>query len=160
MSTMKQIVVEAIATSRELGDSDTATMQAMFPGSPIHNGQLTDAERMAAAELLLVTGDAEAGAAAHYGFASFNRDYIDSPDIDTVTVGGGGLPGSPHTPAPGSPGAGSMNPADIPVPPTAWPPDPGIEYGTGDGGLYSPHNSSQVVAQQTIGNLTLGRSTT
>lgn len=160
MSTMKQIVVEIPVTTRELGSSDLASLQAAFPGSPIHAGSIDDASVKDQTETLLVTGDAESGGAAHYGFASFSRDYVDAPNIDDVSTGGGGLPGSPHTPAPGSPGAGSMNPADIPAPPSNWPPNEGTEYGSGNGGLYSPHNASQVVAQQTIGDLTLGRSTT
>jgi hypothetical protein len=155
---MRQIVVEIPTTSRDLGSSDLAGLQAAFPGSPIHSGDIDDQSIKDQAELLLITGDVEPGGAAHYGFASFNRDYVDSPNIDDVTTGGGGLPGSPHTPAPGSPGAGSMNPADIPAPPSNWPPDEGTEYGSGQGGLYSPHNASQVVAQQTIGDLTLGTS--
>lgn len=158
MSTMRQIVVEIPATSRDLGSSDLASLQAAFPGSPIHSGDIDDLSIKALAQQLLTEGEVEPGGAAHFGFASYNRDYVDAPNLDDVTTGGGGLPGSPYTPAPGSPGAGSMNPADIPAPPSNFPPDPGTEYGSGQGSLYSPHNSSQVVAQQTIGDLTLGRS--
>jgi hypothetical protein len=36
MPTHSQITVEAVATERDLGSSDTSTMQASFPSSPIH----------------------------------------------------------------------------------------------------------------------------
>ena len=42
MPTHKQITVEAVSTERANGSSDTATMQALFPASPIHAGELTD----------------------------------------------------------------------------------------------------------------------
>jgi hypothetical protein len=106
---------------------------------------------------LLISAEVNDGG---HTFGVFNRDYASAPNLGDVVTGGGGLPGSPYTAAPGSPGPGSMNPADIPVPPADFPPPAGTEYGSGEGGLVSPHDASPTIAQQTIGDYLFGKSST
>lgn len=154
MPTHHQITVEAVATERGLGSSDTSTMQGMFPASPIHSGDLTAAGVLAMGNDLLIGPVVNDGG---HTFGTFNRDFVDAPVPADVVTGGGGLPGSPYAPAPGSPGPGSMNPADIPVPPTDWPGPSGTEYGSGDG-LAAPDVESQKIGAQTIGVYIFGKS--
>lgn len=154
MSTYKQVTVEAVATERSLGSSDTATMQEMFPASPIYLGELTDESVRDMGNKLLIGESVNDGG---YMFGVFDRDYKNAPNLEDVVTGGGGLPGSPYTPSPGSPGPGSMNPADIPEPPSDWPPDPGTEYGSGEGHV-SPSETSKRIAHQTIGDYLFGKS--
>jgi len=156
MPTHKQITVESVPTEAALGSSGTSVLQEMFPASPIHSGELTDAVVHEMGNDLLVSGDINDGG---HTFGTFDRDYGDAPVPGDVATGGGGLPGSPYAPAPGSPGPGSMNPTDIPEPPAGWPADPGTEYGSGDG-LAAPHETSKAIASQTIGDYLFGKSTT
>lgn len=155
MPTHDQVTVEAVSTERALGSADTATMQAMFPASPIHSGQITKASVEAQGNELLIGAEVNDGG---HTFGVFNRDYANAPNLEDVQTGGGGLPGSPYTPAPGSPGPGSMNPTDIPAPPSDFPAPAGTEYGSGEGGLLSPHNASPNIAAQTIGDYLFGKS--
>lgn len=161
MPTMKQTVVEIVRQdpSRGMGASDVATLQAMFPASPIHNGDLTDANVKADAQTRLIDGVVEAPAGTHYGVPGFNRDYADAPNLGDVAPDAAEGIGSPHTPNPTSPDTPGGQNGPIPA---DWPPAPGNEYGDGgsygSGGDVSPHNASQVVARQTIGDLTLGKS--
>lgn len=154
MPTHHQTTVEAVASQRGAGKSDTSTLQAMFPASPIHSGEMTAASVKASGDELIVGTEVNDGG---HTFGVFNRDYVDAPNPADVLTGGGGLPGSAHAPAPGSPGPGSMNPTDIPSPPTNWPGLPGTEYGVGDG-LASPASESTKIASQKIGDYVLGRS--
>ena len=154
MPTHKQITVEAISTTRDLGSSDTATLQSSFPASPINAGTLT-ADIVQAAGQDLVDGVINDGG---HTFGTFSLDYIGAPNMADVKTGGGGLPGSPFVPAPGSPGPGSMNPADIPAPPSDFPADPGTEYGSGRDGTTSPSVTSAEIAGQTIGSYIFGKS--
>lgn len=155
MPTHTQVTVDAVSTVGGLGSADTGTMQEMFPASPIHAGELTAPTVRTMGNELLITDEVNDGG---HTFGTFSRDFDGSPDPADVQVGAGGLPGSAHTPAPGSPGPGSTNPADIPAPPAAWPPDPGTEYGVGDGGLLSPAVSAGRISGQTIGDYLFGRS--
>jgi hypothetical protein len=155
MPTHKQITVEAVSTERANGSSDTATMQALFPASPIHAGELTDSVVHDQGNDLLIDNGVNDGG---HTFGTFDRDFADAPNLEDVKTGGGGLPGSPYAPAPGSPGPGSMLATDIPEPPAEWPADPGTEYGSGEGGLVSPSSTSKIVAKQTIGDYLFGKS--
>lgn len=155
MPTHHQITVEAVSTEGALGSSDTSTLQAMFPASPIYVGDLTAASVLAMGNDLLISDVVNDGG---HTFGIFHRDYVSSPNLADVATGGGGLPGSPYAPAPGSPGPGSMNPADIPPPPSDFPGPSGTEYGVGDG-LQSPNVGAQAVSAQTIGDYLFGKST-
>ena len=155
MPTHHQQTVEAIATEGGMGTSDTSVLQEMFPASPIHAGELTNATILAMGNDLLISPEVNDGG---HTFGTFNRDYVGAPVMADVVTGGGGLPGSAFTPAPGSPGPGSMNPTDIPAPPSDWPPPAGVEYGSGIGGAVSTDVTSAAIASQTIGDYIFGRS--
>lgn len=154
MPTHHQTTVEAVSTTRGPGSSDTSTLQQMFPASPIHSGDLTADSVLAMGNDLLISAEVNDGG---HTFGTFNRDFSEAPVLADVVTGGGGLPGSPYAPAPGSPGPGSMNPTDIPAPPSNWPGPSGTEYGVGDG-LASPAAESQKIAGQTIGDYLFGKS--
>ena len=108
------------ATTRAKGDSDTATLQAMFPTSPgiVSEGLSTaspvDYKKQALALLLhgQVVDNLQVG--------SLDRDYTGAPDYKDVATGGGGLPASAWVPNPVSPGEGSVNPADIVAAPAGY----------------------------------------
>lgn len=154
MPTHKQITVEAISTTRGLGSADTAALQSSFPASPIYAGTLT-ADTVLDLGYDLTDGSVNDGG---HTFGTFSLDYRDAPNMADVKTGGGGLPGSPFVPAPGSPGPGSMNPADIPAPPSDFPADPGTEYGSGRDGTTSPSVTSAEISNQTIGSYIFGKS--
>jgi hypothetical protein len=91
-----------------------------------------------------------------YAFGSFDLNYTGVPDLETVVVGGEGLPASPYVPNPASPGPGSVSPFDIPEYTGALP-EKGNEYGFGLGAI-SPSETSPGVAGQTLGTYIRGRS--
>lgn len=148
MPTHRQLIVQVNPTTRALGKSDTANLQKSFPASPIHSGELTDEKVIEGGKKLLIDGEVNDGG---HTFGTFNRDYVDSPDLNDVQVGGGGLPGSPFAPNIASPGEG-MNPSSIPASGVdttqaaqgAGSPFPG-------NGLESPKPSAAKVSKQTIG---------
>ena len=119
--------------------SNTGVLEAMFRKSPALDG-CTDAvieEQMAT----LTNGIQDRNPD-----VSVNLDYGDAPALADVATGGGGLPGTAYTPAPGSPGPGSFNPADIPAPPADHP-----GQGSGSGSKASPDATSVQVAKQVGG---------
>lgn len=91
-----------------------------------------------------------------YAFGSFDLNFSGVPDLETVAVGGEGLPASPYVPNPASPGPGSVSPYDIPEY-TGVLPVKGDEYGFGLGAV-SPSETSPNIAGQTIGSYIRGRS--
>lgn len=148
MPTHRQLIVQTNPTSKGLGSADTATLQKCFPASPIHSGELTDEKIVEAAKTQLIDGEVNDGG---HTFGTFNRDYIDAPNLNDVETGGGGLPGSPFAPNIASPGEG-LNPSSIPA--------VGVEAteaarGTGSpfpgDGLASPKTSTATISKQTIG---------
>lgn len=140
MPTHRQSTTDAAITTYGKGTSDTATIKAMFPDSPINSGEYS-AEAVAALGMsLLQSATVNDGG---HTFGTFNRDYADAPEI-TMFV-----------PDPGSPGPGSANPADIPAPPENWPPP-----ASGAGSSASPSETSVKIASQTIGSLISGKSYT
>ena len=78
-------------------------------------------------------------------------------NFDDVETGGGGLPATPFTPNPSSPGAGSTFAGDQP-PFEGIIPDSGPEFGSGLGGLLSPSTTSEEIQGQTLGSYISGRS--
>lgn len=156
MPTHKQITVTAPTTTRGNGKADTKDMQNLYPGSPIHAGELTDEVVREQGNDLLVGGEVNDGG---HTFGEFDRDYGDAPDFADVETGGGGLPASAYTPNIAAPPEG-MNPKDIP--------ESGVEaskaaQGGGDpfpgDALASPSKTSKNVSAQKIGSLIFGRST-
>jgi hypothetical protein len=93
---------------------------------------------------------------AGYMFGTFDLNYPDTPDLDTVATGGEGLPASAYVPNPASPGPGSTIPQDQPEY-TGNIPEKGEEYGVGLGAV-SPSVTTEKIASQTIGSYILGRS--
>jgi hypothetical protein len=91
-----------------------------------------------------------------YAFGSFDLNFSGVPDLETVPVGGEGLPASPYVPNPASPGPGSTSPYDIPEY-VGQLPEKGNEYGFGLGAV-SPSETTPGVAGQTIGSYISGRS--
>jgi hypothetical protein len=91
-----------------------------------------------------------------YMFGSFNLNFSNTPDLETVAVGGEGLPASPYVPNPASPGPGSVQPSDQPEY-TGNVPEKGNEYGVGLGAV-SPSETAPKIATQTLGSYIMGRS--
>jgi len=151
---MAKIEIEKRIRVGQKGSSDVATLEAMFPASPAISGY--DNNEVAFIMKTLTNGTPTGNP----DLPDVDLDYGDAPDLSSVNVGAGGLPGSAHTPAPGSPGPGSMNPSDIPAPPANHP----RSGASGAGSSKSPHESSVQIATQdegggvTPGNLSPGDS--
>jgi len=90
-------------------------------------------------------------------FGTLDLNYSDSPVMDDVKTGGGGLPASPYMPNPTSPGPGSVFPNDQDEY-TGELPAAGVEYGTGLGGMAPPLETAKGISSQTIGSYISGRS--
>ena len=161
MPSAKQLVVEVPTTTRGNGSSDTASLKAAYPGSPLYNNiggepsYLTDdsVEEFFAAQV----SDGEIDDGGHT-FGTYNRDYVNAPNLKDVVTGGGGLPGSPYAPNVASPPEG-QNPADIPAEGAAI-----TEAARGGGGAFqgdglaSPNETSANIARQRIGTIMFGNS--
>lgn len=148
MPTHSQLIVQVTPTARGMGRSDSANLQKTFPASPISSGELTDAKIIEDGKKQLIDGEVNDGG---HTFGTFNRDYIDAPNLEDVEVGGGGLPGSPYAPNIASPGEG-MNPSSIPaigVEATENAKGAGSPF-PGDG-FQSPKVSTANISKQTIG---------
>ncbi|RKZ96598.1 MAG: hypothetical protein DRQ43_04165 [Gammaproteobacteria bacterium] len=161
MPTHKQLVVEVPSTTRANGSSDTEALKQAYPGSPLYNNvggepsYLTDesVEEFFAAEV----SDGEVDDGGHT-FGTQNRDYVDSPNLEEVVTGGGGLPGSPYAPNVASPPEG-QNPADIPEEGAAITVAAKGGGGAFQGdGLTSPSDTSTNIARQRIGTIMFGDS--
>ena len=156
MSGFNQTIVDTDLSNRALGSRSKATLQEMYPASPIHAGEITDETvKTQAQELLLMGTVVESGG--YYGFnPAYNRDYVDAPDISTVVVGPGGLPGTPHLPNTVSPGPGSVNPSDLPKPPAELKELQPMAPFPGAGSTANPADTSAAIAAQNDGALTIG----
>ena len=152
----------ALGGVAELSRSNTTSLKASFPGSPIHDGSLTRETAQETFQKLALDGEVLDG----FCFSKFNRDYNSGEDgekppvLAEVESGGGGLPGSPHMPNPASPGAGSMNPSDQPDPPD------GMEKNKssrppfiGEGTALDPMTSSTQQSSHKLKSYILGKST-
>lgn len=89
-------------------------------------------------------------------FGTFDLNFSSSPDLDTVAVGGEGLPASAYVPNLASPGPGSVFPSDQPEY-VGTLPEKGNEYGGGLGAA-SPSATTPKISSQTIGSYLMGRS--
>lgn len=136
-----------------LGSSDYSGLREMYPGSPAYDGTYDDAAVVAQYN----AGQASPINDGGHTFGLVNTDFSDAPDLTTVVTGGGGLPGTPYSPNPASPGPG-MNPRNIPAVDPAKIHRGGGGAGNGDG-LASPSATSINISRQRIGNLIFGRST-
>ena len=154
MPSHKQNMVEAVVTVGDLGSSDTTTVQASFPASPIYLGDLTDDGVIEQGQALLLDGEVnDAG----HTFGLFERDYAEAPDFGDVEQGGAGLPASAWVPNPVSPGPGSMNPADQADPPDGFGQTPNDQWGSGVGSQLNPAESSAAQSTMTLGDYVMGK---
>tara|TARA_A100001011_G_scaffold394313_1_gene486400 strand:+ start:4273 stop:4797 length:525 start_codon:yes stop_codon:yes gene_type:complete len=166
MSTNKQTLVEySTVLAKDKGTSKTSNLQSMFPGSPIHAGELTDVERLEFFQNLLdldnIDSDPLHAAGGYYGLPNIDMNYIENgmPNMTDVQTGGGGLPASPYAPNPASPGPGSTSAADQPAyDGEVKNVDTINNFGTGQGGLVEPNVTSKNIANQKIGEYVSGRS--
>ena len=148
MAEQKQIMVQAVAApNKAKGARKDANLQSIYSASPIYTGELSDEERRKLYDEEALQGTVVGG----LGINSFNREYLDAPDVSQVETGGGGLPASPYIPNLTSPGPGSVSATDQPVFSGELPSqENNVEFGSGLGGTASPAETSKSIAQQTI----------
>ena len=154
MPTHKQTTVEPPVTSRNMGSSDTATLKSAFPASPIHQGEITADSIRKQFQEEVIDGVVNDGG---HTFGEFSLDYSDSPDLNEVETGGGGLPASPYVPNPTSPGPGSANAADQAEAPEGFGQTPPAQWGSGVGSQLQPKTSSEQQSRGTLGDYVLGK---
>jgi hypothetical protein len=162
MPDQKQTIVNVVPPGlASKGNRSDQRVKACFPESPIHKGEITDEERKKLFEELVKSGVVLNGK----GISYFDRDFKGNsqnpvPNISEVETGGGGLPASPYVPNLTSPGPGSVNAADMPEYAGELPdPEMNVEFGSGQGGLVSPHETSPKIASQSVlGKYISGRS--
>ena len=157
MPDQRQIIVTPNpVVPRSKGTRSDANLRASFPDSPIFKQELSDIERKKIHQALCRDGIVLNG----NGLSSYDRDYVGAPNLEDVQTGGGGLPATPYTPNLTSPGPGSFNAADQPAY-SGVIPDKEFknQWGTGLGGLVSPSETSQRLAEQnTLSSYISGRS--
>lgn len=158
MPTHRQTIVETPVTVTSMGpglsSTSTANLNLSFPASPMYTGYNDAAVKDAFTALVLDPVVNDGG----HTFGEFRRDFAGAPDLSTVAVGGGGLPGTPYAPNIASPGPGS-NPRNIPASgatATLNSPHGGGSF-NGDG-LTSPSATSTRIATQarTLGSYIFG----
>jgi len=169
MPSQNQITTKPLPEDGNLRQTSVDRLLQSFPASPVLN---QDPEL--AAETLNTYGNQmllDGSVADGYGLSLFDRDYGAGPNgpVSSETAppimeevsdpDGYHTLSSPHTPTLAAPGriVGSVNldPAKLPEGPVA--PDPGTEFGTGEGHLLDPNNSSKQQSQAKIGEYLLGR---
>ena len=162
MSTLKQTLVEYNNPSnKEKGTSRIANLKKMFPNSPIYTTTepISDAERLETYQSLL--DNADSGIAGYYGLESFSFNYSTNgaPDLQKVETGGAGLPATPYSANPSSPGPGNSNALNQPeYDGEVRNVDTISNFGTGLGGLVSPSETSNNISSNKIGSYISGRS--
>ena len=155
----KQIVVEPIASANNSkGSRNQSNLNSIFSSSPIYN-ELSDQERLDTF-LALTKGEILNG----NGISFFDTRFVGNtknpvPNLNDVVTGGGGLPSSPYTPNPSSPGPGSTSALDQPAYEGDLK-DPATinNFGTGLGGLVEPSTTAKNISAQKIGDYVSGRS--
>ena len=171
-----------------LGDRNQGNLKAIFPSSPIYKTEYTpEAVKNVGISTLNGgggPGDNIPGASVADGvvddggymfnqvdlrFAGRRAGGVDSlyasPNLEEVATGGEGLPASPYTPNPSSPGEGNG------VDPFAQPEYTGnlpyggdagqasaTQFGRGEGSAANPVNSTAEISRATIGKFMLGTS--
>ena len=169
MSTIKQTLVEFSNTiQKDKGTSNTTNLRKMFPESPIYttSDPISDSERLESYQKFLdlddvASDDLQKNILGYYGFASYGYNYNanGAPELADVETGGGGLPATPYTPNPSSPGPGSANASTQPAyDGDVKNVDSINNFGTGLGGLVSPSSTSKNIGRSKIGEYISGRS--
>ncbi len=153
---MKQTIVEySNVVQKDKGTSKSENLKALFAESPIHLGELSNKERIQFYQDLLnsegVTG---------YGVNDYSMNYDNGvPNLEDVATGGGGLPATPFSPNPSSPGPGSYLASDQPAFEGETKNLESVSnFGTGLGGLVSPEVTTKSLANTKIGQYVSGRS--
>ena len=183
MAEKGDILVEPkIVTAGGLGRRFSDNYTSAYPSSPIYAGDMTDdAIRQVWADGVQSEDPTDAFDA--YGspvasgdgnrFDSFNVDFTGTTEDPVPDVGGNtetfdgkafgdgqGAPTTPYIPPLTSPGPGSLSATDQPAF-TGTTPDAALqsEFGSGLGGLASPHETSpEIATQDTVTALISGRS--
>lgn len=157
MAEQRQTIVQpAAAPPKPKGARNDNNLRSAFPNSPVFLGELTDEERKKLYQELALDGVVVNG----NGLNSFNRDFVDAPDLSEVETGGGGLPASPFIPNLTSPGPGSVS-ANDQLEYNGELPNAEFKnsFGSGKGGLISPAETSAELSKQgTLGTYISGRS--
>jgi hypothetical protein len=157
----RQLVVQFNTTLRDRGRSDTASLQAAYPDSPVYNGSLEYNEDDKVKELfesLVIEGVVNDGG---HTFGEFDRDYVEAPNLaDVSTDSRGNEVSSPYAPSLASPPGGVDDWANQPATPEETD-SAGRQSSAPFGGdaLASPSDSSVNISRQTIGSLRKGEST-
>ena len=153
----KQIMVEPPKDKMTggLGKSDFKIHEKAYPNSPVYKGELDDA-KVTDTYISLVT-DAEVNDGG-YAFGTVDLNYSGAPDLRTVTVGAGGLPGSPYAPNIVTPAEG-MDPASMPNGNEVTNAAQGSGSPFPGNGLANPKDTSLVISGQKVGSLRKGSST-
>lgn len=161
MAEQKSILVEPIIVNEQpKGTRNNENLKSAFYASPIHNNELTDAERFETfiklTKGVIVNGN---------GINSFDTRYLGNdqnplPNLNDVETGGGGLPSTPYTPNITAPGPGSVNAANQPAYEGNFKdPNNVSNFGSGLNSLTSPSETASKIAEQTtLGNYIMGRS--
>ena len=154
MPTHTQQTVEYLTTVRSMGTSDTTNLKSSFPASPIHAGEMTAESIKQQFQDEVIDGSVNDGG---HTFGTFDRDYVDAPDMAEVATGGGGLPASPYVPNPVSPGPGSINATDQADPPSGFGQNPSQVPGSGVGSALTPKASSEQQSSGRLGDYVMGK---
>ena len=165
MADHRQNMTKAVPPKKTIGKtSNSAALQHLFAGSPIHSGDVNDEERIALMkDLLLGDGPITKGEQSDDGhtFSSVNLNYEGAggaPDYSNVPTGGAGLPASPWVPNPSSPADGVNNPGSIPEAPDGYGTVPADNWGSGVGSQLSPSASAKAISQRDVRDLPKTRS--
>lgn len=115
-STQGTTVRDGAPTEGGLGKSNTARLNAAFATSPVlTEGDNCNEDGISLKEYYqtkVLDGPRTENTLFPLGV---DMDYSGAPDIDAVTVGGGGLPAGPRVPSTASPGQGEgSNPTAVP----------------------------------------------
>lgn len=149
MANHTQRTVNIEVSQGDKGKSDSATMAAAYPDSPIHSEEMTVNSVKKDFEARVLAGEVNDGG---HTFNTHNRDFIDAPDMSEVPEGAA----SPYAPNPVSPDADG-NVADAPE--GYGTPTPGKTYGAGVGTDLKPKESSGKIASARLGRYVMGSST-
>ena len=165
-----QSTVSALGSIGGLSTSDTETIRASFPASPLMAiDQLTDNgtkdatanPMMAWYQTNVLDGVINDGG---HTFGEVSMNFSETlatpapPALGEAETGAGGLPASAWVPNPVSPGPGSVNPADQGEPPPDFGTVPNDTPGTGVGSQLGVVDSSAQQSTATLGSYGLGSS--
>ena len=156
MSSLKQNLVEYSNTvSKSKGTSNSSNLKKAFASSPIHAGEISDIERLNFYQEEVMDKE---GLTAN-GVSNFSMNYDGAPNLEDVETGEGGLPATPFTPNPSSPGPGSTSAVTQPRYDGEV---KSIEFisnfGSGLGGTVSPQKTTKNISKLKIGQYISGRS--